>query len=114
MLLKSFCTIWVVFLISIMAAWSAFAADQSEEAVQPSIGGEIFGKQGGYVHGYLSVAERWTDNLFYTPDDTDSDFVTHVTPGIRLSLPGTKEDLLAISHRHHISRRLDLRPPGRP
>ncbi|ESP92611.1 hypothetical protein PL2TA16_04117, partial [Pseudoalteromonas luteoviolacea 2ta16] len=49
------------------------------------------------IHGYLSVAERWTDNLFYTSDDTDSDFVTHVTPGIRLSLPGTKEDLLAIS-----------------
>ena len=97
MLLKSFRTIWVVFLFSIMAAWPAFAVDQSEGAVQPSIGGEIFGKQGGYVHGYLSVAERWTDNLFYTPDDTDSDFVTHVTPGIRLSLPGTKADLLAIS-----------------
>ena len=97
MLLKSFCTIWVVFFLIIAPVWPVAAMDETDDGAPPSIGGEIFGKRGGYIHGYLSVAERWTDNLFYTSDDTDSDFVTHVTPGIRLSLPGTKEDLLAIS-----------------
>jgi hypothetical protein len=61
------------------------------------IGSDIFGKRGGYIHGFLSVAEQWTDNLFYTSDDTESDFVTFVSPGIRLSLPGTKEELLTVA-----------------
>jgi hypothetical protein len=61
------------------------------------ISGEIFGKQGGYIHGFLSLAEQWTDNLFYAPDDTQSDFVTSVSPGIRLSVPGTKKELLSLS-----------------
>jgi polysaccharide biosynthesis protein VpsM len=78
-------------------ATSALAADKTDDTAQPSISGDIYGKHGGYIHGYLSIAERWTDNLYYTPDDEESDSVTHVTPGIRLSLPGTKEDLLAIS-----------------
>jgi hypothetical protein len=64
---------------------------------KPGISGDIFGKRGGYIHGYLSLAEQWTDNLFYTRDDTQSDFVTFVSPGIRFSLPGTKEDLLSVS-----------------
>jgi hypothetical protein len=60
------------------------------------ISGDIFGKRGGYVHGFLSVAEEWTDNLFYAQDDTESDFVTYVSPGVRLSIPGAKEELLAV------------------
>ena len=60
------------------------------------ISGDIFGKRGGYVHGVLSLAEEWTDNLFYDSDDTQSDFVTYVSPGIRLSIPWTKEELLTV------------------
>jgi hypothetical protein len=68
----------------------------AENLDESGISGEIFGKRGGHIHGFLSVAEQWTDNLFYTPDDTQSDWVTIVSPGIRLSIPGTKEALLSI------------------
>jgi hypothetical protein len=60
------------------------------------IDGELFGQRGGYVHGFLSVAEQWTDNLFYTRDNMESDFTTWVSPGIRLALPGTKDELLTV------------------
>jgi hypothetical protein len=72
-------------------------ARPAEAEETSGISGDIFGKRGGYIHGFLSVAEQWTDNLFYTPDDTKSDFVTFVSPGIRLSLPGTKEELLTVA-----------------
>ena len=39
------------------------------------------------VHPYLWVTERWTDNVFNTNTDKESDFSTVFTPGIRLILP---------------------------
>lgn len=73
------------------------AAEPSNDAEAATISGDIFGKRGGYVHGYLSLGGRWTDNLFFTPDDTESDFITLISPGIRFALPGTKDELLSIS-----------------
>jgi hypothetical protein len=69
----------------------AVAADRDS-----GIGGDIYGQRGGYVHGFITVAEQWTDNLFYTRDDTQSDFATFVSPGIRLALPGAKDELLTV------------------
>lgn len=86
-------------LCSVLGLWFflAMAVPGTVVAEEDSgISGDIFGKRGGYVHGVLSVAEEWTDNLFYDSDDTQSDFVTYVSPGIRLSIPGTKEELLTV------------------
>lgn len=79
-------------LVLLGAVVPAAVAEQDESGIS----GEIFGKRGGHIHGFLSIAEQWTDNLFYTPDDTQSDWVTYVSPGIRLSVPGTKEELLSV------------------
>ena len=75
----------------------SIAAEPPNDSEAATISGDIFGKRGGYVHGYLSLGGRWTDNLFFTPDDTQSDFITLISPGIRFALPGTKEELLSIS-----------------
>jgi len=39
------------------------------------------------VHPYLWLTERYTDNVFNTNTNTDSDFSTIITPGVRLILP---------------------------
>jgi polysaccharide biosynthesis protein VpsM len=90
--LKVFCTLYCLCFI---LGWTLPGQAEAEEASE--ISGDIFRKRGGYIHGFLSVAEQWTDNLFYTPNNTESDFVTFVSPGIRLSLPGTKEELLTVA-----------------
>jgi len=39
------------------------------------------------VHPYLLLKETYNDNIFATPTNTDSDWVTTITPGIKLLLP---------------------------
>ena len=39
------------------------------------------------LHPYLTVKETYSDNVFYTPDNKESDFVTYLTPGIVLQVP---------------------------
>lgn len=80
----------LLFLLVVAAPAAVAALDE------PGISGDIFGKGGGHIHGFLSIAEQWTDNLFYTPEDTQSDWVTYVSPGIRFSVPATKEALLSV------------------
>lgn len=78
------------------------------EDVQPSSGDKrietsqetssaIFGRKGGYVHPFLGVTEYWTDNVFNTKKDKQSDFITLLSPGIWLTVPHVYEKLLSIS-----------------
>jgi polysaccharide biosynthesis protein VpsM len=57
---------------------------------------EIYGIRGGYVHPYLSVTEYYTDNVFYTRNNKESDFATILSPGVWLSVPHVYEKLLNI------------------
>lgn len=61
------------------------------------IGADIFGQEGGIFHPFLVVEELWTDNLFITKNNTKSDFVTTVAPGIWLAIPANREKLLSIN-----------------
>ena len=54
------------------------------------IGGEIFGRGGGYVHPFVSVSSNYTDNVYYDPDHAKADFYTLFSPGILVMVPGTK------------------------
>lgn len=85
---NTLCCIWFL--------WGSFYPATLAAQDESGISGDIFGKRGGHIHGVLSIAEQWTDNLFYTPNDTQSDWVTYVSPGIRLSIPGTKDELLSV------------------
>ena len=58
---------------------------------QDQIGWDVFGKKGGWFHAYLTLEEKYSDNIFYTDIDEESDFITLVTPGIWFSIPGRKE-----------------------
>ena len=69
---------------------------EREESLLPedaSVEGEdedLFGKKGGYFHPYLSLSGEWTDNLYNLKDDTKSNFLTKVSPGVWLAVPRAK------------------------
>ena len=48
-------------------------------------------ENGTIVNSYLTLEEKYSDNIFYTDIDEESDFITLVTPGIWFSIPGRKE-----------------------
>lgn len=39
------------------------------------------------VHPYILLKETYNDNIFATPSDTEDDWITTITPGIKLVLP---------------------------
>ncbi|BCR05784.1 hypothetical protein DESUT3_28530 [Desulfuromonas versatilis] len=55
-----------------------------------------FGQTWNYLHPYFSLGEYYTDNLFNTEDNQESDFVTVITPGIWFSLPAGRQPLLDV------------------
>ncbi len=67
---------------------------ESEEG--QGITSDIFGQEGGIIHPYIIIEEKWTDNLFTTQSDEKSDFVTTIAPGIWLAYPANREKLLAL------------------
>jgi hypothetical protein len=60
------------------------------------ISSDIFGKKGGYLHPFLSLAELYSDNIFNENSNTVSDYATILSPGIWLSIPGTRKQVLEI------------------
>lgn len=56
------------------------------------IGGDIFGRGGGYLHPFLRVSGNYTDNVYYDPEGQKSDFYTIISPGVLLMVPGSKID----------------------
>ena len=72
------------------------------------VSSDVFGKRGGYIHPFLSVAELYSDNIFNTSDHTVSDFVTVVSPGIWLALPRVKEQVINIETSSETPGGLDL------
>lgn len=73
-------------------------AGQTEAGAQEGQGvtSDIFGQEGGILHPYIIVQEKWTDNLFTTQSDEKSDFVTTIAPGIWLAFPANREKLLSL------------------
>ena len=57
------------------------------------ISGSIFEKHGGYFHGFLSIAEKYSDNILYENTNKKTDLITIVSPGIWISIPGSKDRL---------------------
>jgi polysaccharide biosynthesis protein VpsM len=69
---------------------------QPEPLEQRVTATEVFGIRTGYLHPFLSVGEFFTDNLFNTPDDRRSEFVTVISPGIWVAVPGSRQPLIDI------------------
>ena len=63
---------------------------------EDGIGADIFGRQGGRIHPFVSFQVLHTDNLFATRNNKQSDWVTTIAPGIWVALPANREKLLTI------------------
>ena len=57
----------------------------------------LFGIEGGYFHPYVTFKDEFTDNLYNVDDDTTSNFLTTVSPGIWFTLPRKKDIPLSIT-----------------
>lgn len=55
---------------------------------------ELFGRKGGYIHPFFAITEYYTDNVYNSRKDRESDFVTVLSPGIWMTLPHIYEKLL--------------------
>lgn len=66
---------------------------------EKGITADIFGREGGTFHPFLTVEERWTDNLFITESNEKDDFITTITPGLWVAVPANREKLLSIDTR---------------
>jgi polysaccharide biosynthesis protein VpsM len=73
---------------------------QPEPLERRATAAEVFGIRTGYLHPFLSVGEFFTDNLFNTPDDRRSEFVTVISPGIWVAVPGSRQPLIDIDTRN--------------
>jgi polysaccharide biosynthesis protein VpsM len=56
----------------------------------------VFGTRKGFLHPFLAISGYYTDNVFYTKYNRQSDFATVITPGIWLTFPHVNERLLSI------------------
>ena len=63
---------------------------------EAGIGADIFGRQGGRLHPFVSFQVLHTDNVFGTNENTENDWVTTIAPGIWVALPANREKLLTI------------------
>ncbi len=52
---------------------------------------------GGYLHPYISVTARYSDNVYRTPDNTRSDWATIISPGIWVAVPARRQSLVSIT-----------------
>lgn len=58
---------------------------------------EMLGLESGLVHPFVSFSGEYTDNLFSTNDQEKDDFVSYITPGIWLALPGASAEVINIA-----------------
>ncbi|MCK9175011.1 MAG: outer membrane beta-barrel protein [Desulforhopalus sp.] len=59
-----------------------------EEELSPAE--TLFGRETGYLHPFLRSEESWTDNIFYSNEDEVGSWLTHLVPGMWLTLPRSK------------------------
>ncbi len=82
-----------------------------------TITSDVLGKRRYFLRPFISLTEHYTDNLFKTKDDKHSDFITILSPGILISVPGLKEIILTetsnVSPGGFPSSRFIKRYPGR-
>ncbi len=74
----------------------SFASEDDDNSGEATISGDIFGEKAPWYHGYLSLYGAYDDNIFNTENEAESDFITVISPGIQLTIPGTDQPAEAI------------------
>lgn len=90
-LMKIFSSIAAVLLLTLCPLSAAGQTTDGPAATH--LTGDLFESHGGYAHGFLSVGETYCDNILYTPTDELADWVTRVSPGLWVSIPGGQEEI---------------------
>ena len=85
---------WGMFFLVMLGNLSVSAA---EGYYSDGVGGEVFGRKAGIIHPFLSVSETYTDNVTNSTEDEESDYITVISPGIALAIPGTGNTDVRIS-----------------
>jgi len=81
---------FVLLLFLFFIAFSGMVVAQEEIEGTGTISGDVFGEQGRFYHAFLSLYGAYGDNIFNTGEETVSDFVFAVAPGIELAFPATR------------------------
>ena len=81
--------ILILFITAALIPSAAFAE-------KDRISGNIFGGKTGMLHPYLSLSQKYTSNVFKTSDNEEGNFITVVSPGLWIAVPGTKEKMVKI------------------
>ncbi|MBW1894612.1 MAG: outer membrane beta-barrel protein [Deltaproteobacteria bacterium] len=81
--------IFILLMAAILIPSAAFAEEGG-------ISGNIFGGKTGMLHPYLSLSQQYTSNVFKVKDNVEGDFITAVSPGLWMAVPGTKEKMVEI------------------
>lgn len=95
MIKRLFVVIAAVLFVLIGSHPACCGSDASDS--QDQIGWDIFGSKGGWVHAHLTVEQEYSDNIYYTDTNEESDYITLIRPGIWFSIPGSKKKTRTIS-----------------
>ncbi|HAD05074.1 MAG: hypothetical protein A2091_12655 [Desulfuromonadales bacterium GWD2_61_12] len=60
-------------------------------------GGDFLGGRTGYIHPFVAVGERFTDNYFNSTADPQSEYTTIITPGLWLVAPPSRQQPLRVN-----------------
>ncbi len=67
---------------------------QDEETILPE---DLFGGRNAYIHPFLSVTVKHSDNIFRDKENTVSDWSSVLSPGLWMAFPGTDKIILSVS-----------------
>ena len=70
------------------------SADREKISGEGTIGSDVFGTRGGYIHPFITLSGVSSDNIYNTDDNEESDYITTIVPGAWLAFPRVKEELL--------------------
>lgn len=87
--IKNALVIAVILLCVMGFCYSAYCAEDASGNEKP-IDWDILGAKGGWLHAYLSLEEKYSDNIYYRDIDKQDDFITLIRPGVGLTTPGGK------------------------
>lgn len=95
--MRNFCSAVLILLLFCFPAFAAVSATDIPSGQSSSDADELFGTQRGYFHPSLSLSGVYTDNLFNTKTATEDEFITVLTPGLWISIPGQLQPAEPIS-----------------
>jgi polysaccharide biosynthesis protein VpsM len=74
-------------------AWAENPPSSIPENESESLSYDLFdGGRQGYLHPFLEIGVRYTDNLFLEPNARRQDTITVISPGLWLALPASREE----------------------